>query len=248
MLASAVRARRRVTAAAKERAVEARDVLPSGTALLGSSGQERGTTRILAFSDGVFAIAITLLILQIKTPADAHHLVRGLVDLWPSYLTYAFTFLLIGQVWVNHHVVFDHIRATDWGLMFWNIVLLANIAFLPFAASVLASALRGGADERAAVVFYGATFAIGSGLFNLTWHHACRAKLFGSTIDASTQRAMTRRFILGPPMYAAGVAVGALVPLLGLVLFAAPGAMFWIPVGTSRATAEGHATSNDAGH
>jgi uncharacterized membrane protein len=72
----------------------------------------RDTGRSVAFSDGVFAITITLLVLEIKPPGD-ENLVHGLLALWPSYLAYALTFLFIGQVWVNHHVTFDHIRAAD---------------------------------------------------------------------------------------------------------------------------------------
>jgi uncharacterized membrane protein len=69
--------------------------------------------RLVAFSDGVFAITITLLVLDITPPTDYMNLLHGLVTLWPSYLAYALTFLFIGQVWVNHHVMFDHIRAAD---------------------------------------------------------------------------------------------------------------------------------------
>jgi hypothetical protein len=68
----------------------------------------RGTGRLEAFSDGVFAITITLLILEIEPPTDYERLLHGLAELWPSYLAYAVTFLFIGQVWANHHVMFDH--------------------------------------------------------------------------------------------------------------------------------------------
>jgi uncharacterized membrane protein len=204
---------------------------PAGvTAQLGSSGQERDTARTIAFSDGVFAIAITVLVLEIHPPQDTHHLGHSLATLWPSYLAYAFTFLLIGQVWANHHAIFDHIRTTDWALTFFNTLLLMNVAFLPFVASVLAAAFHTGADERTAVVVYGVTFAVGSGLFNLTWHHACRAHLFGPTIDAANEKAFTRRFLLGPILYAVGAGIGAVFPIAGLVVFAAPGAMFWLPI------------------
>jgi hypothetical protein len=73
----------------------------------------RDTMRFVAFSDGIFAITITLLILDIRPPTDDTNLLHGLVALWPSYLAYALTFLFVGQVWANHHVMFDHIRAAD---------------------------------------------------------------------------------------------------------------------------------------
>ena len=76
-------------------------------------GTERDPARLVFFSDAVFAIAVTLLVLEIRPPEDTRHLLHGLAALWPSYLAYAITFLLIGQVWANHHVMFDHIRSAD---------------------------------------------------------------------------------------------------------------------------------------
>ena len=77
----------------------------------GGFGTERDPERLVFFSDAVFAIAVTLLVLEIHPPEDTRHLLHGLAALWPSYLSYAITFLLIGQVWANHHVMFDHIRS-----------------------------------------------------------------------------------------------------------------------------------------
>lgn len=71
----------------------------------------REVARVVAFGDAVFAITITLLVLEIRRPADDRNLLHSLLALWPSYLAYAVTFLFIGQVWANHHVMFDHIRA-----------------------------------------------------------------------------------------------------------------------------------------
>src|SRR4051794_32004126 len=85
----------------------------------------RDTVRLVAFSDGVFAITVTLLVLEIKPPTDDSDLLHGLVALWPSYLAYAVTFLFIGQVWANHHVMFDHIRAADRVVLFLNTPLLS---------------------------------------------------------------------------------------------------------------------------
>ena len=116
-----------------------------------SNAVARDTMRLVAFSDGVFAITITLLVLEITPPTHGENLLHGLVALWPSYLAYAVTFLFIGQVWVNHHVMFDHIRAADRIVLLLNTVLLMAVAFLPFATSVLADALRSGHGERTAV-------------------------------------------------------------------------------------------------
>ena len=80
----------------------------------------RDTGRLVAFSDAVFAISVTLLVLEIGPPTDYRNLLHGLLALWPSYLAYGVTFLFIGQVWANHHVMFDHIRTAD------RVVLLLN--------------------------------------------------------------------------------------------------------------------------
>jgi uncharacterized membrane protein len=87
----------------------------------------RDTGRLVAFSDGVFAITITLLVLEIRPPGDDEHLLHGLLALWPSYLAYAVTFLFVGQVWANHHVMFDHIRAADRTVLLLNTLLLLPV-------------------------------------------------------------------------------------------------------------------------
>ena len=125
-----------------------------------SFGVERDPARVVAFSDGVIAIAITLLVLEIRPPHDTRHLLHGLATLWPSYLAYVLTFMLIGQVWANHHIMFDHIRSADRVVLFLDTLLLMDVALLPFAASVLAEAFRDGHGQRTAVVFHGAAFAL----------------------------------------------------------------------------------------
>ena len=98
-------------------------------------GAERNPERLVFFSDAVFAIAVTLLVLEIRSPEDTRHLLNDLAALWPSYLSYAISFLLIGQVWANHHVMFDHIRAADRTVLFLNTLLLMDIAFRSVARS-----------------------------------------------------------------------------------------------------------------
>src|SRR5262245_62698946 len=125
----------------------------------GKAGQDppsvhRTPGRLVAFSDAVFAITVTLLVLEIKPPTDYANLLHGLAVLWPSYLAYALTFLFIGQVWANHHVMFDHIRVADRVILLLNTLLVMIVAFLPFATSVLAGAQRSGHGQRTAVVFY----------------------------------------------------------------------------------------------
>ncbi|MEU1398168.1 TMEM175 family protein [Micromonospora zamorensis] len=105
---------------------------------------------------------------EIQPPQDFGHLLRGLGALWPSYLAYALSFLLIGQVWVNHHVMFDRVRHADREVLFLNTLLLMVIAFLPFSTSLLADALRAEQGLRVAVVVYGATLWTAAALFNIS--------------------------------------------------------------------------------
>ncbi|SCE83550.1 Uncharacterized membrane protein [Micromonospora coriariae] len=186
--------------------------------------------RLVAFSDAVFAISITLLVLEIHSPTDTRHLAQGLAALWPSYLAYALTFLLIGQVWANHHVMFDHLRAVDRVVLLLNTLLLMTIAFLPFAASVLAAAFRDGHGQRAAVVFYGIALGVAASLFNGIWAYARRDRRLLGTVDPAGARAISRRFRIAPFWIAAGVVLGALVPVLGVAVITALIPFYWLPI------------------
>lgn len=114
--------------------------------------------RVEIFSDGVFAIAITLLVLDISVaPSDYDHLRHALANEWPAYLAYVTSFLTVGSVWIAHHSLFSRLRLIDPVLLRLNLLLLMTAAFLPFPTTVLAQALHhGGTAERTAVVFYGA--------------------------------------------------------------------------------------------
>ena len=169
---------------------------PGGKAGADPPSVHRDTGRLVAFSDAVFAITITLLVLEIKPPTDYQNLLHGLAVLWPSYLAYALTFLFIGQVWANHHVMFDQIRLADRLILLLNTLLLMVVAFLPFATSVLAGALRTGHGQRTAVVFYSLTFAVTALTFNGVWQYASRHLLLNKALDPAGATAIGRRFQL----------------------------------------------------
>jgi uncharacterized membrane protein len=177
------------------------------------------------------AISVTLLVLEIRPPRDTEHLLDGLAMLWPSYLAYVVTFMLIGQVWANHHVMFDHIRTADRLVLFLNTVLLMDLAFLPFAASVLAEAFRDGHGEATAVVFHSLVFEVAAILFNLIWWHARRNRqLLVPTIDDDAVRAIAGRFRLALAWIAVGGLLGALFPPLGVAVIAAFIPYYWLPI------------------
>ncbi len=145
-------------------------------------------------------------------------------------LAYALTFLFIGQVWANHHVMFDHIRAADRLVLLLNIVLLMVVAFLPFATSVLADAFRDGDDERTAVVFYGIAFVATALTFNAVWLYARRHRLLSEGLDPAGADAIGRRFQLALAWLGAGALLGAALPALGVAVIAAFNAFFWLPI------------------
>jgi uncharacterized membrane protein len=133
-----------------------------------------GVTRVELFSDAVFAIAITLLVLDIRVPEDggihdAGELWNNLFHLWPSYLGFAFSFLVIGVMWINHHAVFEYLGHIDRLLMFVNLLLLMGIAFLPFSSAILAEHLADPDTRPLASAYYGVTLTYITVMFNLLW-------------------------------------------------------------------------------
>ena len=163
------------------------------------------TTRVEAFSDGVFAIAITLLILEIKVPREdaAGPLAAQLVRLWPSYLAFLASFANIGVMWLNHHRLFGLIRRSDDGLVGLNLLLLLGVTFVPFPTAVLAEHLLGH-EQRTAGLLYGGTFVGLAVVFNLLWRYVVRKKLCAEHADVPS---ITRQYAFGPVFYAATAAV-----------------------------------------
>ncbi|MDP9222442.1 MAG: TMEM175 family protein [Actinomycetota bacterium] len=136
----------------------------------------------------------------------------------------------MGQVWANHHVMFDHIRAADRVVLLLNTLLLMVVAFLPFATSVLAGALRSGHSQRTAVVFYGIAFDVTALTFNAVWQYASRHRLLSEALDSAGATAISRRFQLALAWLATGALLGALLPALGVAVIAAFNVFYWLPI------------------
>lgn len=133
-----------------------------------------GTGRIEAFSDGVFAIAMTLLVLDIKVPHDLtpdRTLAQALVGQWPTYLAFATSFATILIMWVNHHRLFTHIGRGDDGLLFCNGLLLLGVVLVPFPTALVSEYL-GRAGQKTAALIYNSTFIAIALCFNLLWRSA----------------------------------------------------------------------------
>jgi uncharacterized membrane protein len=138
-------------------------------------GTRFGTGRTEAFSDGVFAIAITLLVLDLAVPETAFgNLWHGLAHEWPSYFAYATSFLTIGGLWMAHHGMFRRLRYANKRVMELNLLLLMAVAFLPFPTKLVAEAIRTTDAERAAVIFYGLTLFVISLLLGTLWATVAR--------------------------------------------------------------------------
>jgi uncharacterized membrane protein len=188
------------------------------------------TNRIEAFSDGVFAIAITLLVLEFRLPGQSGHLWHYLWSLWPSFLAYGISFLLIGLVWANHHSMFIHIKHADRTLMFLNMLLLANVAFLPFPTELLAHALREASDLKVATFFYGLTLTTGGIFFNAIWQYATnKRRLVHEKVTDKFIRTSRIGFILGPISYAIATVLSLVWPGVAIALYIFLILYYWLP-------------------
>jgi uncharacterized membrane protein len=160
------------------------------------------TTRIEAFSDGVFAIAITLLILEIKIPAGSGPLSEQLIRQWPSYLSFLISFTFIGIMWINHHRLFTHIARSDDVLLILNLLLLLGVVVVPFPTAVLATRL-GGPDQLPALILYNSTYVFIAFIFNLLWRYAASEKhqLLAEDVDPTSVQRISRQYAFGPVLY-----------------------------------------------
>jgi uncharacterized membrane protein len=187
------------------------------------------TNRLETFADGVFAIAATLLILNVEVPnLGTHSLAHELARLWPAYVGYAVSFATIGIIWVNHHTVLGQLRGADRTFLFINVFFLLCVAFIPFPTRLLATYVRTG-DGRAAAVAYGITLTATAVAFNLMWRYAIGrgGRLLRSDADRREVDGITRSYRPGVPMYAAATVVGIFQAEVSAALFAAI-ALFYV--------------------
>jgi uncharacterized membrane protein len=180
-----------------------------------------GKGRAEAFSDGVIAVAITLLVLDLHVTAEGHgSLAHQIGSQWPTYAAYVVTFFVIGVIWVNHHALFALVEQVDRLLLFYNLVLLLAVSSLPFATAVLADYLRvGGADARLAVIIYGAVSELMSIGFALMLHRMVTGGLLIAPVSREQGRRAVQRFGLGLFVYPIITAAGLWSPQIMLVLY-----------------------------
>jgi uncharacterized membrane protein len=184
---------------------------------------EKETARVEAFSDGVFAIAITLLVLEFKVPhldqdASGHDLLSALLDLWPSLVAFLGSFSAILIMWVNHHGLFRLIKCVDSRFLFANGFLLMLVTFVPFPTAVLAEYLnRQGAN--AAVAFYCGTFVLINASYNLLWHTAAdRRRLIKGDVPHKHVIKIRKAYQVAFPIYSGAMLLSVWSAIGGLAI------------------------------
>ncbi|MDQ6876924.1 MAG: TMEM175 family protein [Candidatus Dormibacteraeota bacterium] len=200
----------------------------------------RSKARLEAFSDGIFAIAATLLVLDLGVPKTGSSLLEGLLHQWPAYAAYATSFLTIGIIWVNHHAVLERLERVDRGLLFLNLILLLFVALIPFPTKVLAQYLQsGGADAHVAAAAYGvAMILMGLSFSILNYYATARGLMAGQQRLTFMQQV---RFSIGLVMYAVGTGVALIDARIALLIYAAL-AVYYVIEPLMAATLDGDAT------
>jgi uncharacterized membrane protein len=188
---------------------------------------EPGTGRLEAFSDGIFAIAATLLVLEF-TVGSGRDLGDQLLHLWPSYLAYVTSFLTIGIIWMNHHHTVSLLGHANRTMLFINNILLMTIAFLPFPTKLVADYLRRD-GEGAATLAYTATFVVMAAMHQVWWQYARRnRRLIADGVPDSALRAVDRAYAPGVAMYGLCFVIALFSPLTAVLLTFAIAA-FYLP-------------------
>ena len=199
-------------------------------------------SRVEAFSDGVIAIAITLLVLDIHVPEPGGEASLGhrLAEQWPSYAAYVVSFLTIGIIWINHTAMLRRIRGVDHSILFLNLLLLMSIAVLPFTTALVAAYLKEESGEKLAAVIYGGSFMLMGLAFFAMNQHLLRARvhLLDERLTPEVRRAVLRRNATGLIPYAVATVCGIFSPYLTLAICGLVAVFYALPGTTSDTTAD----------
>jgi uncharacterized membrane protein len=192
---------------------------------------KRETGRVEAFSDGVFAIAITLLVLDLHTPgapSDAG-LAKALLSQWPQYLGFLTSFATIGIMWINHHRLFTLIGQVDHTLLILNTLLLLGITFVPYPTGLMAEYISQPGEQTAVFVYTG-TFTVIAVIFNLFWRYASRdGRLLDPEADPQAVDAITRQYRWGPLYYLASFVIAFISPTIAVIFTLGLAVYFALP-------------------
>lgn len=179
------------------------------------------TGRLETFADGVFAIAATLLILNVdaQVGAQAPELSGQLLRMWPSYAGYVVSFLTIGIIWVNHHTVMTQVARADRTFLLLSVLFLMCVAFIPFPTRLVAEHVRD-AGARSAALSYGITLTATAGMFNAVWLYAALGRrLLRTDADQRLVSGITRSYLPGPWIYLGATLAAFWSPTASVLLF-----------------------------
>jgi uncharacterized membrane protein len=181
-------------------------------------GDASETQRVDALSDGVFAIAMTLLGAELTiTPTHTGSLAAALLAAWPSYVSFLMSFITIAIIWVNHHRLFMNIRKVDHTLMMYNGLLLMVTTVLPFVTRVLAEHMTEENERRTATLLYGGILCGLASIFNLLWRHAALGtRLLDHAIEPRLIARINRQYGFGPVFYAVSCGLALVNPWVSL--------------------------------
>ena len=188
-----------------------------------------------AFSDGVFAIAITLLVLEIAVPAGSEaDLLGAVLDQWPSYLAYLVSFSTIGAVWLEHTVITEFLERATSVFIRLNLLLIVVVSFLPFPTKLLGEYVGEEAPARVAVTIYGLNLFLASALVSLLWRYAVREALIRPDIADSDVKMITNRLAPGLAGYVVMIVLGLFLPVVAVLGYLIIAVYIIIPFGAFR--------------
>jgi uncharacterized membrane protein len=188
------------------------------------------TGRLEGFSDAVFAIAVTLLVLNIAVPAgSSSHLLRAIGEQWPSFLAYIVSFSTIGAAWLAHSAITEYLDRADAVLIRLNLLLLLVVSFLPFPTRLLANYTGDPGAERVAATVYGITLLLTSVLVSILWRYAVRQNLVRPDASDEEIQVLTKRLTPGLAAYVVLIAVGLFLPIGAVIGYLAIAIYFILP-------------------
>jgi uncharacterized membrane protein len=187
-------------------------------------------SRIEAFSDGVFAIAATLLVLDLHVPDVQHGLGHALTRQWPSYTSFLVSFAVLGIIWVNHHAALEHVAGVGRPLLFLNLLLLLSVVIIPFPTAVMAKYLRGTQeDQHVAAAFYSGAMIFMGSAFGTLWMYILNGHLRPGTIAPAELPRLRLRFIVGTPAYGLTLLVAFISAPICLAMHAVLAVYYAVP-------------------
>ena len=214
---------------------------PQATPLEEPPPESAGMSRLEAFSDGVFAVAITLLALQFTLPSSKDVTSEGLANTVfnaaaaGKYISYILSFLIIGIIWVNHHITFRYIRRMNRKLLSLNILFLMCVSFIPYPTAILGAYIGDNQQQYFAAEFYSGVMFVTSTAFYLLWLYGVRnGRLVGADVDMALVRAHAGRGLLAPGLYLLSFIVAFFNVYISLGIYALIAILFIVPLETDR--------------